>query len=40
MYDFNESASNDTRDFFGYNKGLPMMDPESDGMLVGGENLL
>ena len=39
MYDFSSNATQDTRDFFGYNNGLPMHKPDQSGMLEGGENI-
>jgi hypothetical protein len=40
MYEFDKSVSSADRDFFGYNKGTPMTNPESSGMLNANHNVL
>jgi len=40
MYKFEDSADERDRSFFGSNEGLPMMKPESQGMLSGGSHIL
>ena len=41
LYSFNnETASDEDREYFGTNNGLPMTRPRSSGMMQGGSNLL
>jgi len=40
MYHFDDDVPQEDREFFGYNTGLPMHNPESSGMLKGGVNIL
>lgn len=40
MYSFDKDTPKEDREFFGSNRGLPMLRPESAGMLQGGKNLM
>lgn len=41
LYQFNENTTTqEDRDYFGMNEGLPMNKPNSRGMLTGGKNIL
>ena len=40
MYSFENSTPKEDREFFGHNSGLPMLNPESSGMLKGGKSIL
>jgi len=40
MYSFEDDTPKEDREFFGSNRGLPMKNPDSWGMLKGGKNLL
>ena len=40
MYKFSEGADQETKDFWGENKGKPLTNPNSYGMLDGKDNIL
>jgi len=40
MYSFENDTPKEDREFFGSNRGLPMNNPESSGMLKGGKGVL
>ena len=41
LFQFNENTTTqEDRDYFGMNEGLPMNKPNSRGMLTGGKNIL
>lgn len=40
MYSFDEATPKEDREFFGSNRGFPMRNPESSGMLKGGKNIM
>lgn len=40
MYSFDDHSTQDTKDFIGYNEGIPINRPTSKGMLEGGTNVV
>lgn len=40
MYGFGDEATQETKDFFGFNDGTPVFNPDSKGMLDGDKNVL
>ena len=40
LYDFDSNITNQEKEFFGYNNGMPMTNPNSSGILVSKENII